>query len=230
MASKQTASQKTNSQKAKTKKYSAAETVIEGQLAGAHALGRLRQMSPVTLALICAVFLALGLSLWPYLAPFLVSSSDDHWQAEMESRLIQLSTDMQMLSDQQAALTVQVQAVQDSLSGFDQQIKDTTSSVVQLNDVLRTDIERIDARSAQFAEQLATLTSSGLGQEKSKQPADSIASSDTRPKADNPLQHLPELVVPDLSLPSVSAWWQGVSDWLGRLVSVERVQPEQEQQ
>ena len=148
----------------------------------------------------------------------------------MESRLIQLSTDMQMLSDQQAALTGQVQAVQDSLSSFDQQMKDTTSSVAQFSDVLRTDIKRIDAQSAQFAEQLATLTSSGLGQEKSKQPADSMASSDKQTIADNLLQHLPELVVPDLSLPSVSGLWQGVSDWFGRLVSVERVQPEQEQQ
>ena len=227
MVLKRTSSKKTNSQKTKTKQHSAAETVIEGQLSDAPALNKLRQISPVTLALFCAVFLALGLSVWPYLAPLFMSSSDDHWQAEMERRLSQLSADMQMLSDQQAALAGQLQAFQDNLSGLDQQIKDTTSSVVQFSDVLRTDIEKIDAQYAHFAEQLATLTSSGSEKEKSKQPADSLAPSDEQPKADGLLQHLPELAVPDLSLPSVSGWWQGISDWLGRLVSVERVQPEQ---
>ena len=73
MVSKKTPSKKTNGQKMKTKQQSAAETVIEGQLAGTHALSRLRQMSPVTAALICAVLLALGLSLWPYLAPLFYS-------------------------------------------------------------------------------------------------------------------------------------------------------------
>ncbi len=223
-------SKQTKSQKTKTKKHTAAETIIEGQLAGTHAMDRLRQMSPVTLMLICAAFLTLGLSLWPYLAPFFISSSDDHWQAEMEERLIQLSTNFQVLSDQQAAQISQLRTLQDNLSGLDQQIKNTTSSVVQLSDVLRTDIERIDAQSAHFAEQLAVLTSSGPGQENSKRPADRIASSDIQPKADSLLQHLPELAVPDLSLPSVSGWWQGVSDWFGRLVSVERVQTEQGQQ
>jgi len=222
---------RTSRKKTKTKKqHSAAETVIEGQLSDAPALNSLRQISPVTLALICAVCLTLGLSLWPYLAPLFISSSDDHWQAEMEKRLSQLSADMQMLSDQQAALTGQLQAIQDNLSGLDQQIKDTTSSVNQFGDVLRTDIEKIDAQYADFAEQLAALTSSGSEKEKSKQPADSLASSDEQPKARNLLQHLPGLAVPDLSLPSVSDWWQGISDWFGRLVSVERVQPEQEQQ
>ena len=229
MVLKRTSSKKTNSQKTKTKQHSAAETVIEGQLSDAPSLNRLRQISPVTLALICAVFLTLSLSLWPYLAPLFIPSSDDHWQAEMEKRLSQLSSDMQTLSDQQAALTDQLQAVQDNLSGLDQQIKDTTSSVVQFSDVLRTDIERIDAQYAHFAEQLAALTSSGSEQEKSKQPADSLASSDEQTNADGLLQHLPELAVPDLSLPSVSGWWQGISDWIGRLVSVERVQPEREQ-
>ena len=229
MASKQTSSQKTNSQKAKTKKRTATETVIEGRLAGTHALDRLRQISPVTLALICAVFLTLGLSLWPYLAPLFISSSDDHWQAEMERRLSQLSTEMQMLSDQQAVLTGQLQAVEDNLSGLDQQIKEVTSSVMQFGDVLRTDIQRVDAQSALFAEQLAALTSSGPGQERSKKSADSMASSDKQPKSDSLLEHLPEMAVPNLSLPSLSSWWQGVSDWVGRLVSVERVQPEQEQ-
>ena len=71
MVLKRTSSKKTNSQKAKTKQHSAAETVIEGQLAAAPALDRLRQISPVTLVLICAVILTLGLSLWPYLPRFL---------------------------------------------------------------------------------------------------------------------------------------------------------------
>ncbi len=230
MVSKQTPSQKTNSQKTKTKQHSAAETVIEGQLAGTHSLNRLRQISPVTAALICAVLLALALSLWPYLAALFVPSSDDRWQAEMESRISQLRADMQMLSEQQVALTGQLQAVQNNLSGLNEQIKDTASAVVQFSDALTVDIERLDARSARFAEQLAALTSSEPEEDKPPKPAKSVAPFDTQPKADSLLQHIPELAVPDLSLPSLSGWWQGISDWFSGLVSVERVQTEQERQ
>ena len=230
MVLKRTSSKKTNSQKAKTKQHSAAETVIEGQLAGAPAVDRLRQISPVTLVLTCVVILTLGLSLWPYLAPLFIPSSDDRWQADMEMRISQLRTDMQILSDQQAALTGELQAVQDNLSDLDHQIKNTASSVVQLSDDLIKDIERIDSQSALVAEKLAALNSFGPEQEKSAQQADSTASSDTQPKADSLLQHLPELAVPNLSLPSISGWWQDVSEWFGSLVSVERVQPDQEQQ
>ena len=230
MVLKRTSSKKTNSQKAKTKQHSAAETVIEGQLAAAPALERLRQISPVTLVLICAVILTLGLSLWPYLAPLFIPSSDDRWQADMEIRISQLRTDMQMLSDEQAALTGELQAVQDNLSDLDHQIKNTSISVVKFSDALIKDIERIDSQSALVAEKLAALNSFGSEQEISAQQADSMASSDTQPKADSLLQHLPELAVPNLSLPSISGWWQDVSEWLGSLVSVERVQPDQEQQ
>ena len=230
MVLKQTSSKKTNSQKAKTKQHSAAETVIEGQLAAASALDRLRQISPVTLALICAVILTLGLSLWPYLAPLFIPSSDDRWQADVEIRISQLSTDMQMLSDQQAALTGELQAVQDTLSDLDHQIKNTASSVVQFSDALIKDIKRIDSQSALVAEKLAALNSFGSEQEKSALQVDSMASSDAQPKADSLLQHLPELAVPNLSLPSISGWWQDVSEWFGSLVSVERVQLDQEQQ
>ena len=204
MVLKRTSSKKTNSQKAKTKQHSASETVIEGQLAAAPVLERLRQISPVTLVLICAVILTLGLSLWPYLAPLFIPSSDDRWQADMEIRISQLSTDMQMLSDQQAALTGQLQAVQNTLSDLDHQIKNTASSVVQFSDALIKDIERIDSQSALVAEKLAALNSFRSEQEISAQQADSMASSDTRPKADSLLQHLPELAVPNLSLPSIS--------------------------
>ena len=230
MVLKRTSGKKTNSQKAKTKRHSAAETVIEGQLAVAPALERLRQISPVTLVLICAVILTLGLSLWPYLAPLFIPSSDDRWQADMEIRISQLRTDMQMLSDEQAALTGELQAVQDNLSDLDHQIKNTSISVVKFSDALIKDIERIDSQSALVAEKLAALNSFGSEQEISAQQADSMASSDTQPKADSLLQHLPELAVPNLSLPSISGWWQDVSEWLGSLVSVERVQPDQEQQ
>ena len=230
MVLKRTSSKKTNSQKAKTKQHSAAETVIEGQLAGAPAVDRLRQISPVTLVLISVVILTLGLSLWPYLAPLFIPSSDDRWQADMEMRISQLRTDMQILSDQQAALTGELQAVQDNLSGLDQQIKNTASSVVQFSDALIKDIERIDSQSALVAEKLAALNSFEPEKEKSAQQADSMASSDTQPKADSLLQHLPELAVPKLSLPSISGWWQDVSEWFGSLVSVERAQPNQEQQ
>ena len=230
MVLKRTSSKKTNSQKAKTKQHSAAETIIEGQLAAAPALDRLRQISPVTLVLICAVILTLGLSLWPYIAPLFIPSSDDRWQADMEIRISQLRTDMQMLSDQQAALTGELQAVQDNLSGLDYQIKNTASSVVQYREALLKDIERIDSQSALMAEKLAALNSFGPEQEKSAQQADSMASSDRKPKADSLLQHLPELAVPNLSLPSISGWWQNVSEWFGSLVSVERVQPDQELQ
>ena len=226
MVSKRTSSKKTNSQKAKTKQHSAAETVIEGQLAAAPALEKLRQISPVTLVLICAVILTLGLSLWPYLAPLFIPSSDDRWQAGMEIRISQLSTDMQMLSDQQAALTGELQAVQDNLSDLDHQIKNTASSVVQFSDALIKDIERIDSQSALVAEKLAALNSFGSEQEISAQQSDSMDLSNTQPKADSLLQHLPELAVPNLSLPSISGWWQDVSEWFGSLVSVERVQPD----
>ena len=230
MVLKRTSSKKTNSQKAKTKQHSAAETIIEGQLAAAPALNWLRQISPVTLVLICAVIFTLGLSLWPYLAHLFITSSDDRWQADMEMRISQLSTDIQMLSDQQEALMGELQAVQDNLSGFDHQIKNTASSVVQFRDALIKDIERIDSQSALVAEKLAELNSFGPEQEKSGQQADSRASSDTQPKADSLLQHLPELAVPNLSLPSISGWWQDASQWFGSLVSVERVPPDQEQQ
>ena len=230
MVLKRTSSKKTNSQKAKTKQHSAAETVIEGQLAAAPALDRLRQISPVTLVLICAVILTLGLSLWPYLAPLFIPSSDDRWQADMEIRISQLSTDMQILSEQQAALTGELQAVQDNLFDLDHQIKNTSSSVAKFSDALIKDIERIDSQSALVAEKLAALNSFRSEQEISAQQADSMASSDTQPKADSLLQHLPELAVPNLSLPSISGWWQDVSEWFGSLVSVERVQPGQEQQ
>ena len=230
MVLKQTSSKKTNSQKTKTKQRSAAETIIEGQLAGAPTLDRLRQISSVTVVLICAVILTLGLSLWPYLAPFFIPSSDDRWQADMEIRISQLRTDMQMLSDQQVALMSQLQAVQDNLSDLDQQIRNSANSVAQFSDALIKDIERIDSQSALLAEKLAALTSDGLEPEKSVQQADSKASSDSQSRADSLLQHLPELAVPNLSLPSISGWWQGVSEWFGSLVSVERVQPEQEQQ
>ena len=230
MVLKQTSSKKTNSQKAKTKQHSAAETVIEGQLSTAPALDRLRQISPVTLVLICAVILTLGLSLWPYLAPLFIPSSDDRWQADMEIRISQLSTDMQILSKQQAALTGELQAVQDNLFDLDHQIKNTSSSVAKFSDALIKDIERIDSQSALLAEKLAALNSFRSDQEISAQQADSMASSDMQPKADSLLQHLPELAVPNLSLPSLSGWWQDVSEWFGSLVSVERVQPDQEQQ
>ena len=230
MVLKRTSSKKTNSQRAKTTQHSSAETIIEGQLAAAPALDRLRQISPVTLVLICAVILTLGLSLWPYLAPLFIPSSDDRWQADMEIRISQLSTDMQMLSDQQAALTGELQAVQDNLSDLDHQIKNTSSSVVKFSDALIKDIERIDSQSALVAKKLAELNSFGSEQEISAQQADSMASSDVQPKADSLLQHLPELAVPNLSLPSISGWWQDVSEWFGSLVSVERVQTDQEQQ
>ena len=230
MVSKQTPSQKTNSQKTKKKQHSAAETVIEDQLVGTHALNRLRKISPVTAALICAVLLALGLSLWPYLAPLFIRSSDDGWKVETEGKLRQLRADVKMLSEQQAALIGQLQAVQSNLFNLDQHIKETASVVVQVSDVLKADIERLDTQSARFAEQLATLTSFKPQQNNPKKPADNAASSHMQPEADNLLQHLPELAVPNLSLPSVSGWWQGISDWFGGLVSVERVQPEREQQ
>ena len=222
----QTSGKKTNSQKAKTKQHSGAETVIEGQLAIAPALERLRQISPATLVLICAVILTLGLSLWPYFAPLFIPSSNDRWQADMEIRISQLITDMQMLSDQQEALTGELQAVHDNLSDLDHQIKNTSRSVVKFRDALIKDIERIDSQSALLAERLAALNSFGSEQGKSAQLADSMASSDTQPKADRLLKHLPELTVPNLSLPSISGWWQDVSEWFGSLVSVARVQPD----
>lgn len=226
MVLKRTSGKKTNSQKAKTKQHSAAETVVEGQLAAAPALQRLRQISPVTLVLICAVILTLALSLWPYLAPIFFPPSDDRWQADMEIRITQLSTDVQMLSDQQVALTGKLQAVQDNLSDLDRQIKNTASSVVQFSEALIKDIERIDTQSAIVAEKLAALNTFGSEQKKSAQQADSTVSSDTQPKADSLLKNLPELAVPNLSLPSISGWWQDVSEWFGSLVSVERVQPD----
>ena len=92
------------------------------------------------------------------------------------------------------------------------------------------DIERIDSQSAIVAEKLAELNSLGSEQEKSAQQADSTASSDTEPKADSLIKHLPELAVPNLSLPSISGWWQHLTEWFGSLVSIERVLPDQEQQ
>ena len=62
----------------------AAETVIDGRLAGDGLLSRLRQHSPVTAGLVAAIMLALGLSAWPYIAPYLTEPSDDPWQLSVE--------------------------------------------------------------------------------------------------------------------------------------------------
>ena len=229
MVSKQTPSKKTSSQKTNTKPHFTADTVIEGQLAGTHVLNRLRQMSPVTAALICAVILALGLSLWPYLAPLFIPSSDDRWQAEVEGKLSELHSDMQTLSEQQAALTSQLQTVEDKLLGLGQQTEDAASAVLQLSEALTADIGELVSQSARFAEQLAALNSSDNEQDKPAKPANSAVSSDMHPEAKRLSQHFPELTVPNLSLPSVSDWWQGILDWFGGLVSIERVQPLQEQ-
>lgn len=228
MVSKQTPSLKTNSHKTKKKQHSAAKAVIESQLDGKHVRDKLRQISPVTAALVCAVILALGLSLWPYLAPFFIPSSDDRWQTKIETRLSQIRTDLQILSEQQVALTGQLQVFQNNLSGLNQKIKDTDSAIVQLSDALTTDIEKIDEQSGHLAEQLATLTSSEPKQDESAQPAENLASSDTKSEANRLLEHIPKLAIPNLSSPSVSEWWEGISDWFKGLVSVERVQPEKE--
>ena len=66
-----------------------------------------------------------------------------------------------------------MQSVQDNLSDLDQQIKNTSSSVVQLSDALIKDIERIDLQSAFVAEKLAALNSFESEQEKSAQQAES---------------------------------------------------------
>ena len=230
MVSKQTPSKKTNSQKTNTKRHSPADAVIEGKFAGTHVLNRLRQISPVTAALMCAVILSLGVSLWPYLAPFFISSSDDRWQAEVEVQLSDLRSDLQALSEQQAVLTGQLQAVENKLTGIVQQTEDTASAFLQLSDALTADIRKLVSQSAHFAEQLAALNSFDTDQDKPAKQANSAVSSDMDPEAKSLLQHLPEFAVPNLSLPPASDWWQGISDWFGGLVSIERVQPEQEQQ
>ena len=161
--------------------------------------------------------------------PTFIPSSDDRWQAEVEGKLSELHSDMQTLSEQQAALTSQLQTVEDKLLGLGQQTEDAASAVLQLSEALSADIGELVSQSARFAEQLAALNSSDNEQDKPAKPANSAVSSDMHPEAKRLSQHFPELTVPNLSLPSVSDWWQGILDWFGGLVSIERVQPLQEQ-
>ena len=94
----------------------AVEAVIDGQLDGTSLASRLRQISPLTVGLVGAVLIALGLSVWPYMAPYLVSPSDDPWQQAVDQELAELRAGLGMVSDQQERLAAQLQTFQVSLT------------------------------------------------------------------------------------------------------------------
>lgn len=216
----------------------AAEHVIDGQLAWPDVGSHLRQISPLTAGLVVAVTLALGLSVWPYIAPYLITQSDDPWQLSVEQDLSALRAEVAMLSDQQDKLAVRLDAVQTDLTGLDQTMAELVQSVSQSVDTVNAAIERFDQQIAYINEQVIDATvsaASGLADEvqpdpSSAQTQDEISSSEPTVLPAPQSQHdTPSGIsgkFPELALPDFSRWWQGLSGWISGLVSVDRVSPE----
>ena len=211
----------------------AAEAVIDGELAGAGLASRLRQISPVTAALVGAVIIALGLSVWPYMAPYVIAPSDDPWQQSVDQELAELRAGLEVVSDQQNRLAETLQTLQASQTQLDQTMADVVQSVSQSVDTVTAAIDRFDQQIAHIkenysarppAEDEGALAAVPAQPDQQDSPADPALADSAPVQQDSPASGsglLSELAVPDLS-----GWWQGLADWVSGLVSVDRIDTE----
>ena len=213
----------------------AAEAVVDGQLAGAGITGRLRQISPVTAGLVGAVVLALGLSAWPYLGPYLLPQTDDPWQMSVDQDLADLRAGLAAVSTQQARITARLDTLDADLVRLDQTMGDVVQSVSQSVETMTAAIDRFDQQIAHLDEQLTTIGPSSDAQAVPQPAPDQASPEGNGP--DNPPNNSPdeptdnppdestdsEGLLPHIELPDLSGWWQGLSDWVGGLVSVDRI-------
>ena len=209
----------------------AAEALIDGEVAGAGLASRLRQISPVTAALGAAVIVALGLSVWPYMAPYLVSPSDDPWQQAVDQELAELRAGLGVVSDQQERLAAQLQTLQAGLTQIDETMADVVQSVSQSVDTVNAAIDRFDQQIAHIEDKFTAVPPADAEDKASAAPAQTQQQTDpadTAAAADPPQvqQDSSSDLLPDLALPDVSGMWQGLSDWFSGLVSVDRIDPE----
>ena len=236
--------QKRSQNETKSAEPSAAETVIDGQLAGKGWAAKLRRVSPVTAGLICAVMVALGLSVWPYIAPLLLPKPADPWQKAVDTELRQLRADMTALSENQTRLSDQLDTLQAGQGQLDKKMAGVVQSVSQSLDTVAAAIDRFDQQIAHIDEKLAQ-TAGQHSDAAAAQPADASdtaaqpavrgapAAADSPPasaQGKEPESNLPDINLPDVGLPDLSGWWQGLSGWLGGLITVDRLQREQEPQ
>lgn len=206
----------------------AAEAVIDGRLSGTGLRDRLRQISPVTAGLVCAVIAALGLSVWPYMAPLLIAQSDDPWKTSVNQELTELRSGLGAVTDRQEELLRQLDSFQARLGELDSKMAGVVQSVSQSVDTVNAAIDRFDQQMAVIDEKLAG------------QPArpDETLSAPAGPAADDSVSEGPGPAqtsgdgrfLPELSLPEASGWWQGLSGWISGLVSVDRIESEQDPQ
>lgn len=206
----------------------AAEAVIDGELAGTSLASRLRQISPVTAALVGAVIIALGLSVWPYMAPYVIAPSDDPWQQSVDQELADLRTGLEAVRAQQNRLAETLQTLQASQTQLDQTMADVVQSVSQSVDTVTAAIDRFDQQIAHIKENYSArppAEDEGAPAAVPAQPVQQDSPADSAPVLqDSPASGsglLSELAVPDLS-----GWWQGLADWVSGLVSVDRIDTE----
>ena len=212
---------------------SAAETLIEGRLAGSGFADRLRALSPVTAGLVLAVLVAVGLSAWPYLAPLVYPEPDDPWKTTVDQDLADVRTTLSAVTEQQAGLAERLETVQSRLDELDGKMAGLVRSVTQSVDTVNTAIDRFDRQVALIDEKLAqhpvaaqadeTNAAPQRPAEQDSAPAAGVSASETAQKGPD------SRFLPDLSLPELSGWWQRLSGWFGGLISVDRVSPEQDQ-
>ena len=206
----------------------AAEAVIDGELAGTSLASRLRQISPVTAALVGAVIIALGLSVWPYMAPYVIAPSDDPWQQSVDQELADLRTGLEAVRAQQNRLAETLQTLQASQTQLDQTMADVVQSVSQSVDTVTAAIDRFDQQIAHIKENYSARPPA----EDEGAPAAVPAQPDQQ---DSPAVPAPVLqdspasgsgLLPELAVPDLSGWWQGLADWVSGLVSVDRIDTE----
>ena len=211
----------------------AAEAVIDGELAGTSLASRLRQISPVTAALVGAVIIALGLSVWPYMAPYVIAPSDDPWQQSVDQELADLRTGLEAVRAQQNRLAETLQTLQASQTQLDQTMADVVQSVSQSVDTVTAAIDRFDQQIAHIKENYSArppAEDEGAPAAVPAQPDQQDSPADSAPADSAPvLQDSPASgsgLLPELAVPDLSGWWQGLADWVSGLVSVDRIDTE----